>query len=525
MEESSLNQNQTSEVLHSSKKRLVKMVLGFFVIMIFAGVLFFLRAPLTSIFAGVDDGDKGQELVIAYAESFTTLSPLNYEVRNRNYLGNFYEGLTRFDKNLAIEPALAVSWGQIDDETWEFSLRSDVYFHDGSLLDSGDVVSSIEKAMQDENSQLKSLLSSVQSVSAVDDKTVTIVTNGVDPILPNRLVHVYIYSSEVTDFENVVIGTGPYYVASSETFNEGMISQELSLKAFPYYWGLKPVYSDVKLVAIPNSSDREEAISSGSVSVLVNVPIDSVSSLEEVGIKIQTQPNLDVNFLLFNTLDGNVFNNIALREAFFMALNRDELVSTLSGYANLTDQFIGQGVNGYDSTISALSYNSDQAKNIFEEYGIEELSVYMVSDMTALGDFIKDQFAAIGIDAEIVYSDLQTFQQGILDNEYDVYFMGWKCDLGDASDLYETVFHSKTDLYGAYNGGYSNSEVDSLIEDASIEEDAMNRLSILKEIAHILVEDDVAGVPMFESEVIYGFKDGVSWSPRVDGYLWASDVR
>ena len=97
--------------------------------------------------------------------------------------------------------------------------------------------------------------------------------------------------------------------------------------------------------------------------------------------------------------------------------------------------------------------------------------------------------------------------------------MGWKSDLGDSADLFETIFASD----GAYNPGYSNEVVDGLIEEAANESDEMTRIGVLKDIMGALIED-VSGVPLFEAKVIYGFAEGIEWSPRVDGYVWAGEV-
>lgn len=47
---------------------------------------------------------------------------VDFETKLRLY-GNMYEGLIQVDKNNNIKPALALSWGNIDDLTWEYKLR------------------------------------------------------------------------------------------------------------------------------------------------------------------------------------------------------------------------------------------------------------------------------------------------------------------------------------------------------------------------------------------------------------------
>ena len=101
--------------------------------------------------------DRGR-LVIAYATPLTTLEPTSFQGTDRARLGNIYEPLIRPDKNFTIEPILAVSYGIVKPTVWEFTLRSNVTFHDGSAFDSADAVASIERARTHASSQLKDLL-------------------------------------------------------------------------------------------------------------------------------------------------------------------------------------------------------------------------------------------------------------------------------------------------------------------------------------------------------------------------------
>src|SRR5918997_3870559 len=93
-------------------------------------------------------------------------------------------------------PALATSWTLTSDPSvWEFKLRPNVRFHDGAAFTAADVAFSIERARAD-TSDMRSLLSSVESVSVVDDLTVRIRTKGPDPLLPNNLTDIFIMDRE-----------------------------------------------------------------------------------------------------------------------------------------------------------------------------------------------------------------------------------------------------------------------------------------------------------------------------------------
>ena len=104
---------------------------------------------------------------------------------------NVFETLILCDQqdNSAKKPMLAESWKRIDDNTLEFTLRKGVRFHNGDELKASDVVFSMNRLKEGiANSELAaSLMSTVKEAKAIDDYTVQIITDVVDPILEDRL--------------------------------------------------------------------------------------------------------------------------------------------------------------------------------------------------------------------------------------------------------------------------------------------------------------------------------------------------
>src|SRR6185503_20228856 len=107
-----------------------------------------------------------------------TLDPhAQNEGPTHNVLHLMYEPLVLRDRTGQLLPTLATSW-QIreDDPTiWEFKLRQGVKFHNGSTFNADDVVFSLNRALQP-TSDMKGLLTSIDTVSKADDYTVHIKT-------------------------------------------------------------------------------------------------------------------------------------------------------------------------------------------------------------------------------------------------------------------------------------------------------------------------------------------------------------
>ncbi len=160
-----------------------------------------------------------------------------------------YEPLVDFNSSYEIEPALAVAWQLIDPTTWQFDLRQDVRFHDGTPFTSEDVVFSLNRALS-KTSDFKEYVSSIAAVAAVDDHTVRIKTAAPNPILPDQLSQIFImskgwatqhdallptaYGENVAYAERHANGTGPFELVSFEPGVGTVMARN------PDWWGLGP---------------------------------------------------------------------------------------------------------------------------------------------------------------------------------------------------------------------------------------------------------------------------------------------
>lgn len=112
-----------------------------------------------------------------------SVSPLNGE-----YFWASFDGLTWVDRQGQIRPGLASEWKNVQPAVWEFKLRQDVKFHDGSSLEAADVVGSFNYYANPEN-KLSALafFSSVAKVEAADASTVRITLKAPTPTFPKRI--------------------------------------------------------------------------------------------------------------------------------------------------------------------------------------------------------------------------------------------------------------------------------------------------------------------------------------------------
>src|SRR5690606_3817062 len=133
-------------------------------------------APESSTSTGNNSGDRGSsssnELIIAVLSDATQIDPhTGTDIPSANvYHGKIYEGLVKQDENMEIQPALATEWESIDDLTWEFTLREDVTFHDGTPFNAEAVKKNFERITSEEiASPRATLYDMIEEIKIIDE--------------------------------------------------------------------------------------------------------------------------------------------------------------------------------------------------------------------------------------------------------------------------------------------------------------------------------------------------------------------
>ena len=124
------------------------------------------------------------------------------------------------DETLQPQPALATDWRLIDPLTWEFDLRKNVRFHDGTAFDANDVVFSFKRIGTVEGSDglVADYAAPIKDVQVLNPHRIRLVTQSPTPNLIRDLVRLSIISDSIDpdstteDFNSgkAAIGTGPF---------------------------------------------------------------------------------------------------------------------------------------------------------------------------------------------------------------------------------------------------------------------------------------------------------------------------
>ncbi|HSJ29154.1 MAG TPA: ABC transporter substrate-binding protein [Acidimicrobiia bacterium] len=433
-------------------------------------------------------------------------------------LENVYDTLVQPGPDLQMEPALAESWEISDDNlTWTFTLRDGVTFHNGRALTADDVVYSYGRIMDPDVGAANSFrFASVEEVVAVDARTVEI---HLTRPTPNLLVNIggfkgmAIIPQEIVDdgtIDTFPIGTGPFKFVSQSP------DQGIVLERNPDYWradeGL-PHLDGIRFVQIPDATVKLTNLRTGEVDWIDGVPPQDLDSLGgDAAVVLERVPGGDYHYFALN-MNRAPFDDPDVRRAIAMAIDRDVITEAAQFGAATSNQTAIPASNFWATDYSPFTPgDTDGAAALLESAGVTDLTIeFMVSsdfpETVTQAQVIASQLAAIGVTVEISDVDFGTWLDRQGQGDFDAFMLSWIGNI-DPDDFYYAQHHSE----GTFNfQGYSNPDVDALLDEARVETDQDARKGLYDEAARLIV-DDASYIYLYNPENVQ------AWGPQVEGY-------
>lgn len=428
---------------------------------------------------------------------------------------NVFEGLTALDGSMAVRPALAESWTSPDDATWHFRLRPGVRFHDGRPVQAADVAFSLERARRHPRSEFGNYLASVSSVKVLDTQTLEVVAEPTENLLLNKLAFVLVVPRDSPERIEQPVGTGPYRVARIEA------DGSLSLEAFEGYWGPRAAEPRVRLEVVPDHAKGLERFLAGDLDLLTELDPAAIPRVQaRPGLRVVTAPSPSVDVLLMK-LRESPFADPRVRRAASLALDRAAVVAeALQGQGRPAGQLVNPRVFGYDPGLAVPRRDLAQARRLLAEAGYPRgFDVDLEFSPGQRVETLARQLSEAGIRARPVPRPWPELLHRFDAGQVLLCHSRFISDCGDASDLLESTFHSPEPQrrFGATNEqGYSNPELDALIESVQRVRLRLDRLELLQRCMRLLARD-LPMVPVLVRNDVWALRSELAWTPRADG--------
>ncbi|KKW33400.1 MAG: hypothetical protein UY76_C0003G0005 [Candidatus Uhrbacteria bacterium GW2011_GWA2_52_8d] len=544
---------QLPRVLSGSERRIIHGALGLIVLSVLIFGVTYVASHRIDIPAV---GGAYTEGLIGEPQFINPLYAIQSDV-DQDLASLIYSGLMRWDAEEGFVPDLAQSLTINEDGTvYTLKIRDTAKFHNGEEVRARDVVFTIN-AIQ--NSSYRSpLADQFYQVSVVqeDDKTVSFVLEKAHApfvqyltvgILPAGLwAEILPQNAPLAILNLQPIGSGSYEFAEFTKDKKGSI-RSYTLKRNDDYYGDAPYIENLTFKFYPDARTLAEALANKNVE---GASIVGFSAREEVA----TNRNVELleplvpreTVLYFNQNLSEPLKDIVVRQAIQKAIDKASLVTTIyTDSAQVIHAPILPNTIGYDETLVDV-YDPSAANTLLTEAGYtpsEETGVRLLkrslqseeepgktlhftltspdsTDMRLVAEKIQSDLSAVGIALTLnfVSSDLISTDV-IAPRNFELLLAPIMLEADP--DPYPFWHSSQAKGSGLNLTGYSNTEVDTLLEDARTLTDTTARAEKYKQFQQLLA-NDVPAVYLYQSTYGYALPKKVQ-HPGIEHLIIPSD--
>lgn len=477
----------------------------------------------------------------------------------------YLESLVSRNSDGQIIPWLAESWTpSADGLTWDFTLRDDVTFTDGTVFDAAAVQANIAH-LQDPTTLSSTgylALGKVIGTEALSPTVVRLSLSEPDSALLESLSQPWLAIESPTALQRsqdencaTPVGTGPFIVESWVKQNAITLVRNDNYVSPPADAGHSgPAYLD-KIIwrFIPDSASRYAAVQSGEVDVIDNAQPDTiVQATQSDSVEQLDSPRPGASNRIELNSGKAPFNDVRVREAFIRSANVDDAVSSL---------FLGTAMRSYSALSSVEStavsqaalfdYDPAAAEDLLNAAGWTDTDAdgYRVKDGVRLTvqfpvstnqsipaeqsmfEQIQATAKETGFEVKLAPMDLSSWYAALADEDYDAVSAPYT-KVGP--DVLRILYHSDS-IVPAPSGYFANlaqvndPKIDDLLttaartsdsaERASLYADAQNRilegfyiLPLYDQQNHFLLRSDVVGLRTLPTVAVPTFYD--AWLNR-----------
>jgi peptide/nickel transport system substrate-binding protein len=446
-----------------------------------------------------------------------------------------YSGLLKVSADGELSPNIAESYTVSPDGlTYTFTLKNNVFFHDGKKLSADDVVFTVKKAQDPLLKSPREANWTGVSVEKIDDLTVVFslkqaysafINNFLLGILPEHIwKDVSVEEFPFSKYNTEPIGTGPYEV-SSVVFTDNGLPKEYKLTAFNKYASKRAYISNINIKAYQNEKDIIDAYKNGDIESLHGISPKQLSSInpDKEEVILSTLPR--VFGVFFNQNVANVFVYKEVRQALNVAANKQAIVNEiLGGYGMVIDSPIP---NKDTPTVSTGGTevidveNMEKAKEILTKAGWkqnssgifekkEKNSTVKLSFSISTGNapelkeaamLLQKQWQMMGAEVEVKVFEISDLNQEVIKTrKYDSLLFG--TIIGRDMDFYPFWHSSNRNSPGLNIAMYTNSRADKILENIRKSTDPQERKTYLENLEKE-IKNDVPAVFTHSPYFIY----------------------
>ncbi|HHG89360.1 MAG TPA: ABC transporter substrate-binding protein [Devosia sp.] len=401
---------------------------------------------------------------------------------------NVFEGLTRFDSNGAIIPALAKSWDiSADGLTYIFNLNSGVTFHDGTTMDAEDVKFSLERAMaEDSTNAQKALFADIASVEARDADTVVVTLSRPNGSFLFNMAWgdaVIVAPESAADNATNPIGTGPF------TFVDWAQGDKVELARNENYWGNPVALDKVTFKFISDPTAAFAAMMAEDVDAFPNFPATETLPQFEADARFKViVGSTEGETILSTNNQSPPLDDVRVRQAIAHAINRQAVIDgAMFGYGTPIGTHFNPTNPDYIDLTGQSDYDPDKSRALLAEAGITDLTLRLKPPPPTYarrgGEIIAAQLREVGINTEISNLEWAQWLEEVFRNkDYDLTIVSH-------TEPFDIGIYGRDDYY--FN--YDSPEFREIMAELNDTTDPAGRTALLQKAQKFIADEYVNG--------------------------------
>lgn len=462
---------------------------------------------------------------------------------------NLFNGLVKVNTDLEIVGDVASDWTVSDDgQTYEFTIREGITFHNGDTLDAEMCKRSIDRVREMDKSPHSGKVAMIEATEAPDATTLVIeLARPTAPFLafmslvPGRagcIVNVNaVEEMGDEEYNRMPVGSGPFELTDRDT------GTSLTLEKFDNYWETDeegnqlPYLDKVTIELIPEPSTLWSAVQTGSAQFASSLPgqfAEQARGASNIQLRQSSPGDWKGVSLLANNPAEDPYTKYArwasgndeipgadkwegkdiptadpkVRRAIAKAIDREALVE--KGYFGLAvpaHQLFNPLMFVYEEEPDpGQYYDPEGAKELLDEAGYTGDTRF---EMRILGTpedergltVIQSQLSEVGIEAELDIQQSSSYWTTIYEYTHMSQMYGGSAALDPYADWYKqlhTPVPPEEGVAGTWQKNlYSNEELDEIMEEDFRTADRDKREELIKEGMEIFVEESPFAMTVF----------------------------
>jgi peptide/nickel transport system substrate-binding protein len=445
------------------------------------------------------------------------------------------------------EPGIAQSWRPVNEgRAWEFTIRAEAKFSDGSPVTAEDVAFSIARVPTIEGSAgaYHIFVRAITRTEVRDARTILLHTATPYPFMVEDMTEVAVISKSLgaglrtADFNSqaVKVFSGPYMLADYR------FGEFVAMQRNPHWTGRAPAFAAANFRVISSDASRMAALLAGDVQAVDEVAVQDIA-------RLRRDPNLNVTQIagmrvMYISMDmdrdvtphvrdaagqpmtRNPLKDARVRQALSLAINRAAIVDrVMEGAATVASNLLPDGTPGTSSNLRVAPADADRARRLLAEAGYPngfQVTLHATNDRYPNDDKVAQAIAQfwtrIGVRTEVATLPNAAFFPAAARQQFSIFAAQYGAD--NVSYAYRALVHRFDQAQGlgtANRTRHASARADALVAQALTEMDEARRNALFAQAADIAIGEEAIIHMIYHPAYVYAARRPLSVTPYYNG--------